>query len=303
MEPNQLLVLGVPGPELTAAEIILFRNLQPGGFLLEAAGLGDVAQTRRVTEELRALSVGEPFLFLRSGGDGVCPTGLLNAPDVPPARLRDAGDSKRIMTAAWITGRLLRVLGFNAHLSPDLAIGAWGRDDQEVINNAGTFNRYQRKQGILGCGFPFPGGMSCADLDAAALLRSPLLPFTALMPELDGMLADNTVFPNIDPEHPACRSHSVITRLLRDQLGYKRLVLADTNDAAAIMAGADLVIEPDIGHAPETLSALSSLSGYTLSEAIDRIEYAKKRLHKPTKATPKILDRLEEDAQALVDLL
>ena len=301
MEPNPLLILGVCGPELTTDTAELIRSLQPGGFVLGSGNLIDIAQTRRLNDQLRALSEIEPFLFFRSDQEGVWPPRLLEAPAPTPDQLREQGDPKRIMTAAWIAGRLLRLLGFNAHLSPAFTIGGgWGNDDQEVINNSGTFNRFQRKQGILTCGCSFPGGNSCADLDTAALLRSPLLPYTALMPELDGILLSNAVFPKLDPLSPASTSNQIITRLLRDQLGYNRLVLAETNDPVAISAGADLIIGTDVERAPETLAALGELSGYTLSDAVDRIEYAKKRLHKPTKLTPKTLDRLQEDAHNLV---
>jgi beta-N-acetylhexosaminidase len=302
MEPNQLLVVGIPGPELSPGEIRLLRDLQPGGFLVEAAGLVDIAQARRLTDALRAISVNEPLLVLRPDDGAVWPRQLLESAAPSPGQLRDNADSKRIMTAGWIAGRLLRVLGFNVHLAPDLRIGPWGRDDQEVINHAGTFNRYQRKQGILGAGGAFPGGASCAGLDTGALLRSPLLPFTALMPELDGILLSNRTFPKIDPGQTASRSRPLITRLLRDQLGYQRLVFAETGDPASIEAGADLVMVRDAGAAPEILAHLDMLSGYTLSDAIDRLEDARKRLHQPTPPEPGILDRLQEDARILNDL-
>jgi hypothetical protein len=59
----------------------------------------------------------------------------------------------------------------------------------------------------------------------------------------------------------------------------------------------------DASAAPEVLAHLDTLSGYALSDAIDRLEAARKRLHKPTPPEPGILDRLHEDARILSDLL
>lgn len=302
MAPNQLLILGVSGPELGAEEVDRCRAIQPGGYLLGSHNITGIEQTRHLTDSLRSLSDTEPLLCLQSTEPLPWPAGLLGHAPPTPDQLRAAADPKIIMTAGWIAGRLLRLLGLNFHLSPDLDPGGtgWGLDDQQIINNAGIFNRYQRKQGILGCGLPFPGGPQCADLDLGELLRSPLLPFTALMPELDGILLSNTVFPKLDTCSPASASHRIITRLLRDQLGYKRLVLAENNDAASITAGADLIILHDGASAPEALASLDGLSGYILSDAIDRIESARRRFHQPTKLTAKNLDRLREDARDLI---
>ena len=46
MSPNQLLLLGVNGPELTREEGALYRELQPGGFVLFTRNLVNARQTR-----------------------------------------------------------------------------------------------------------------------------------------------------------------------------------------------------------------------------------------------------------------
>ena len=200
MDVNQLIIAGVPGPDLPDEDADLIRDAQPAGFLLNGTSLGDIAQARRLTDRLRDLCDLEPLILLRSTPDGVWPGTLLDSKPPTAEALRDRGDPKLIMTAGWIAGRLLRLIGVNVHLAPNLASGEWGGDEQKVIDHAGIFNRFQRKQGVFGAGLPFPGGKSCADLDVATLLRSPLLPFTALMPELDLVVVDDTVFPEIDPE-------------------------------------------------------------------------------------------------------
>ena len=337
--PSQLLLLGVPGPELRPEDAELLRAIQPGGFILTGRNIVSLEQTRRLTDDLRSLCEIEPFLCVASNG-GDSPSLVTDAPPLPSAgEMRLRNDPRLITRHGWITGRLLRLMGINFNLAPALEIGglpappggtgdqSWGEDDQQVINNAGTFNRYQRRQGVLGCGRSFPRGDPAGfgasqdppvvDLTIDELMRSDLIPYTALMPELDGIMMSPVHCSRIDsaqPGLPAALSRRIITGLLRDQLGYKRLVLIEGIDhladrrsldapevaRRAAQAGADLlVIGNEIRAAPSLIAVLDELPGYTLVDALERIEFAKKRLHGPTTRTDKALELIGEDLRAL----
>ena len=78
---------------------------------------------------------------------------------------------------ATLTGRLLRLFGFNLDLCPVLDISfddeadnslrgrCYGRDVAEVVRLAGAFNDALRAEGIASCGKHFPG-YSAATIDA-----------------------------------------------------------------------------------------------------------------------------------------
>jgi beta-N-acetylhexosaminidase len=316
MNPNQLLVLGVPGPELTPADAALYRELQPGGFVLFTRNIVNARQTRKLTDDLRDLCDSPPLICIDNEGGRVWRTAPFCPPAPSPDRLRQAADRDLIGTAGFLTGQLLRLLGFNLNLAPVLDIdwhpGAdnalrgrcWGRDDQEVINNAGTFNRYQRRQGILGCGKHFPaGGHAMVDAHHELpfvtstideMLRADLLPYSSLMPELDGIMISHIHFPRIDADElPASLSRNVITGLLRDQLGLDHhAVFTDDLDMNAIqnhygtpaaarlavLAGADLLLLcHEFARARETLDELETLSSTALCGALERIDRLKAR--------------------------
>lgn len=336
--PNQLLILGVSGPELTSAEANLFRELQPGGFILFTRNVVSAEQTRKLTDDLRDLSEIEPFLCIDNEGGRVWRTSEF-APAPPSAdQLRRAGDQKLAAIHGWATGRLLRLLGLNLNLAPVLDIdhhpGAanalrgrcWGHTDQEVIDLAGNFNRFQRRQGVLGCGKHFPaGGLAVSDphhdlpvVDASAdeLQRSEILPYTALMPELDAVMVSHLHFPRFDDDQrPASLSKNVIANFLRGRLGFDRhLVLTDDLDMGAIQqgygtpvaarmaveAGSDTVLLcHEFMTARDTLHELESLSNTQVDDALRRIERAKKRFYRPTPFDPAKLDELYE---AIADL-
>jgi beta-N-acetylhexosaminidase len=320
MMDGSLLLLGLYGPELTAAEAALFRSLQPAGYVLSARNFVTPQQTRKLTDELRNLSNELPIIAIdQQGGRGSPTRGI--APAAPSAPALVAGkDLGKIADAGAFTGDLLRLLGINLALAPVLDLDhfpdtantlrgrCWARDPQRVIDYAGQWNRWLRKRSIAGCAKHFPaGGRAVADPNQGfptspatleELLREDVIPYTALMPELDAVMPGHVVFPNIDPDFPASLSPRIVRRFLRDQLGFDRhLVLTNDLDLPvitnrygrgedvklAISAGNDLAM---IRHRTETAEtaarAIAELPHWMTEEARDRVErFRRKKLHPP----------------------
>jgi beta-N-acetylhexosaminidase len=338
MDPNQLLVLGVGGSELTPEEGALYRQLQPGGFILFTRNLVDAAQTRKLTDDLRDLSTTPPFIAIDNEGGRVWRTAQFSPPPPSADQFRRKNDPKLIAQAGWATGQLLSLLGINFNLAPVLDIDhhpkaanalrgrCWGHTDQEVINHAGVFNRWQRRQRILGCAKHFPAGgraftdphheLPIVDMDIEQLQLHDLVPYTALMPELDAIMISHLHFPRIDSDDlPASLSRNIIQRLLRDRLGLDdHLVLTDDLDMGAIQNGygtpeaARLTIEAggdlallchEFLKAGETLAALQNLPTPALYDALGRIERAKKRLPIPPRFSEQKLGKITAALQKL----
>ena len=330
-DPNQLLVLGVSGPELTPEEAALFRELQPGGFILFTRNIVDGPQTRKLTDDLRDLCEIPPFLCIDNEGGRVWRTAPFSPAPPSADQFRQKNDPKLIAQAGWATGQLLSLLGLNFNLAPVLDIDhhpeaanalrgrCWGHADQEVINHAGVFNRWQRKQRILGCGKHFPAGgravtdphhvLPVVEMNVEEMQKEDLIPYTALMPELDGIMISHLHFPRIDSDGlPASLSRNIITNLLRNRLGFDHhLVLTDDLDMGAIQnhygtpeaarltieAGGDLALLcHEFMRARESLAALQALPDPVLHDALARIERAKRRLVTPPAFSPAKLDEL-----------
>jgi beta-N-acetylhexosaminidase len=316
---GQLLFLGVPGPELTSDDAALYRRIQPGGFILFTRNMVSPQQTRRLTDELRALCAHEPFIAVDQEGGRVTRTREFTP--IPPsaAELRDHGDTRASARHGALTGDLLRLLGINLNFAPVLDIAhdeaaenalrgrCSGRNSQQVIDHAGNFARWMTKRGVLATGKHFP---SCAranvdphhDLPVshvtlAELLAEDILPFTALMPELAAIMTSHVLYPELDPDHPATLSKRILTGLLRDQLGFdQHLVITDDLDMgaiqrhygrgpdveAAIRAGNDIaLICHQIQSADTALEALARVPHHLRDDALRRIERARKKLQAP----------------------
>jgi beta-N-acetylhexosaminidase len=175
-----------------------------------------------------------------------------------------------------------------------------------VIDYAGQWNRWMRRHSIASCGKHFPAcGRAVSDphhdlpsspATLEELLREDVIPYTALMPELDLIMLAHIEFPNIDADLPASLSPKIIRRFLRDQLGFDHhLVMTDDLDMGAIAkrygrgedvklairAGNDLAM---ICHRNDTADAAAQAIGELplglRHEAQDRIERFRRRVLK-----------------------
>jgi len=313
---GSLLLLGLEGPELTPAEAALFRRLQPAGYILFTRNIVSPAQTRKLTDDLRDLAVDLPIIGIDQEGGRVTRTKDI-APALPSAAsLAARGDMGEIADAGTLTGDLLQLLGFNLNFAPVLDLDhfpglsnalrgrCWGRDPQRVIDYAGQWNRWLRRRSIASCAKHFPAcGRAVSDphhdlpsspATLEELLREDVIPYTALMPELDSIMLAHIEFPNIDPDFPASLSPKIIRRFLRDQLGFDHhLVMTDDLDMGAIAnrygrgedvklairAGNDLaMICHRIDTAEAAARAIGELPLGMRHEAQDRVERFRRRV-------------------------
>ncbi len=318
---GQLLLMGVPGTELTPETAARLKKLQPGGFILFGRNIQSPQQLRKLIDDLRDISDVEPFITIDQEGGRVSRLRLIGEEPPNAQSLRDKGDPALIKRHGKLTGQILRLFGFNLDLCPVLDISyddaadnslkgrTYGRDPQQVIDNAGIFNRAMRAEGILSCGKHFPG-YGPAECDPHEFLpvitksreemeRSELLPYSALLPELDSVMTCHSNYTAYDPDRgrwPASLSYNVVTKLLRQQYAFDGLAMTDDLDMGAILnevtfeqaiqeavrAGNDLVM---ICHRVEMVELarqhLEGVEAPALHDALMRVEKTKKRLVKP----------------------
>ncbi|CAN5783758.1 beta-N-acetylhexosaminidase [soil metagenome] len=341
---GQMLLTGIPGPELDSATAQRLKKLQPGGFILFSRNLTDAVQLRKLCDDLRDLSDIEPIITIDQEGGRVSRLRYIGQEPPNAQQLRIKNDPKLIKQHGRLTGQLLRLFGINMDLCPVLDISyndeadnslkgrCYGTDPQQVIDNAGVFNRAMRKEGVMSCAKHFPG-YGPAECDPheflpvitksrAELEKSELLPYSALLPELDSVMTCHANYVAFDPDNdrwPASLSHNIVQKLLRDQYGYEGLAMTDDLDMGAILnevtfeqaiqeaikAGNDMVM---ICHRLEMVEQaklhLEALPDPVVYDALIRLEKTKKRLAAPDKFS---LDRFvainEEIWQLRVDTL
>src|SRR5213083_251376 len=240
---GQLILTGVSGQRLDPGTEKLFRKVQPGGFILFSRNIESVVQLRKLTDDLRDLSEVEPIITIDQEGGRVSRLRLIGNEPPNAQQLRNKDDVHLIQRHGDITGRLLRLFGFNLDLCPVLDISfdddadnslrgrCYGKTVQQVVRNAGAFNEAMRGQGIASCGKHFPG-YSCAKSDAhfelpridrtrEELDQNELAVFRKFVDRVDSMMICHGWYPCFELEKtPASLSRHVITDLLRSEFGF-----------------------------------------------------------------------------------
>ena len=147
----------------------------------------------------------------------------------------------------------LQALGINTDLAPDVDVPVvrgpdqymrtWGYTPQEVIDWGGTYLRTIQGDGEMACLKHFPG-LGAATTDAHQnlpvvkrsrdqLYSTELAPYKYFVQSHNklnnpGMIMTTDVLmPALDPTMPAELSHTIVTDILRHQLGYDGVVLTD----------------------------------------------------------------------------
>ncbi|HEY2799602.1 MAG TPA: glycoside hydrolase family 3 N-terminal domain-containing protein [Chthoniobacterales bacterium] len=317
--PGQLILTGVPGKELDRETAALFRKVQPGGFILFGRNIESARQLRKLIDDLRDLSAIEPIITIDQEGGRVSRLRLIGQEPPNAQQLREKDDIELVRQHGDITGRLLRLFGFNLDLCPVLDISfddeadnslrgrCYGTNVEEVVRLAGVFNDAMRAQGVASCGKHFPG-YSAATVDAhhdlpvinrsrVELDGNEIAVFRHFADRVDSMMICHGWYPCFEPEKTAASlSHRIITGLLRGELSFTGLIMTDDLDMGAILndysleetirraigAGNDLaMICHRVPLIEEALRYLDQLPFDQLDCALDNVRQFKSKLALP----------------------
>ncbi|MDP3533600.1 MAG: beta-N-acetylhexosaminidase [Alphaproteobacteria bacterium] len=278
-------IFGCLGTELTQDEFAFFKECNPFGFILFKRNCEDPLQLACLIEHLKETVLRDdlPILIDQEGGRVARLKGA-EWPDFPPQYQFGQKWAETPIIAyeqafenAYKIGVMLKELGINVNCSPLLdvlteythkAIGdrAFSTDPEIVFELGKAYIEGYLKAGIKPVIKHLPGhGRATFDshedlpVVSASLndLRSTdFLPFqkiSKLYPDIWGMSA-HIVYETIDADNPATQSIDVIQKIIREEIGFKGLLLTDdlsmkalkgnfkTRTQKALEAGCDVVL-------------------------------------------------------------
>ena len=297
---GQFFFIGLPGPELDQEARSLINEIKPGGLILFGRNVAGADQVRKLLDDARAMLPVAPLCGIDQEG-GLVDRLRDIFPPMPSARaIRQHGDLSGARTLGRVTGEVLRMLGLDINFAPVMSIitqersqltnglysRSFGRSPGEVLGYTTVYMRGLQATGCLGCLKHFPGigagevdshiEMPLVALSRDDLLAQDLAPYIELFQRIDDrvrvVMVSHGGFPNIDIRkgttsgllEPASISPTIVSKLLREELGYKHLVVTDDlemgaiskhceiEDAAvrAFLAGEDMLL---ICSTPETI--------------------------------------------------
>jgi beta-N-acetylhexosaminidase len=267
---GQFFYSGLPGTQLDEETRSLIEHVQPGGVIIFGRNVGAPEQLRSLLDGVRELLPVEPLCGIDQEGGLVDRLRRILTP-MPAARtIRQHGDLAAARALGRITGEVLRLLGFNMNFAPVMSImtderdllsnglysRSFGRSPGEVLGYTTVYMRGLQGTGLLGCLKHFPGigagevdthdEMAVVHLSHDDLIAQDLAPYIELFQREDdrvrAVMVSHGGFPNVDIRkgvaggrlEPASLSYSITTKLLRQELGYKHLVLTDDLEMGAI---------------------------------------------------------------------
>jgi beta-N-acetylhexosaminidase len=173
-----------------------------------------------------------------------------------PAELGAFGDSGAVREVARAIGRELAAAGCNLDFAPMLDlhlnpaspvthVRSFGADPELVGRMGAAFLAGLADAGVLGCAKHFPGhGDTQVDPHqdlpvfhgtAERLAQVELVPFAAAIAAgAPTIMTAHILLPKIDAVNPASLSHTILTGILRKQMGFQGLILADDLGMGAI---------------------------------------------------------------------
>ena len=273
---GQFLFIGLPGTELDQETRDLVSEVQPGGVIIFGRNVAGPEQIRTLLDGVREL-VATPLLVGIDQEGGLVDRLRRIFTPMPSARtIRQHGDLAAARALGRITGETLRMLGFNINFAPVMSImtddrdllsnglysRSFGRSPGEVLGYTTVFLRGLQGSGCLGCLKHFPGigagevdsheEMPVVQLSHDDLIAQDLAPYIELFQRRDDrircVMVSHGGFPNIDIREettggllePASLNYNIVTKLLREELGYKHLVISDDLEMGAIMRHYDI---------------------------------------------------------------
>jgi len=267
---GQFFFIGLPGTELDQEARALIEEIKPGGIILFGRNVAAAEQVRKLLDDARAMLSVPPLCGIDQEG-GLVDRLRDIFPAMPSARaIRQHGDLSGARTLGRVTGEVLRMLGIDINFAPVMSIitqersqltnglysRSFGSSPGEVLGYTTVYMRGLQATGCLGCLKHFPGiGAGAVDshiempmvpLSHADLMAQDLAPYIELFQRADDrvrvVMVSHGGFPNIDIKkgttggllEPASISPSIVTTLLREELGYKHLVVTDDLEMGAI---------------------------------------------------------------------
>jgi beta-glucosidase-like glycosyl hydrolase len=322
---GQLITVAIPGNGMNRALESILRVYRPGGILLFGYNLSTFDANRKFIHEMQEFSLRDSGIPLfvsidQEGGRVVRITsGVTQFPGNMAAGVgKDCGLVRR-----WgrTLGLELRMTGVNMNLAPVLDVNnnpfnpvintrSFGPDPGEVAGMGACYIRGLQESRCMAVAKHFPGhGDTHQDShrtlpvilrDMKRLETVELVPFKkAIEAGVEGIMTAHISYPEIlGNDEPATTSPFFLTRMLRNDLKFRGLVITDALEMAAIsgrqnlgeaavksiMAGADILLISSYGaNIPLIAGAVKKavidkrISSDRLAESVCRILEAKLR--------------------------
>ncbi len=304
---GQMVMIGIHGTDVNEDSLFMLHQYHIGGIILFDRNMETQEQVKQLNAHLQEKAGEKVPLFISVDEEGGAVARMKEQLPPPPAaqEIGETGDPENAKIWASKTARALRNIGFNVNLAPVADLGtARGRS---FGDNPGTVSEFVRsaadgyeQENFIYCLKHFPGlGRSTVDphldstvVDASReeLMGWDVLPFqdiiSAKNPADYFIMVNHATFPQLEQDTPASISHVIQTEILREELGYKGVIITDDIAMGALAkyyAPADIAIKAVRAGADIVLSCHEYQNGadvyLRLLDAVEKGEISEERIN------------------------
>ena len=269
----------MPGFEGTELPAWVERRLAEGmgGVCLFATNVESPAQLKELTDRIYAANPDAIVSIDEEGGDVSRLYQREGSPFPGNALLGRIDDEALTRAVGEQVGHELRAAGVNLTLAPDIDVNSnphnpvigvrsFGADPGLVSRHGVAWTVGVQSTGVAANAKHFPGhgdtaqdshvSLPTVDVDAATLRERELAPFAAAIAGgVQTIMSSHIMVPALDPENPATFSRTILTDVLRGEMGFDGVIVSDALDmvgasgeigipaaaARALAAGCDLL--------------------------------------------------------------
>jgi beta-N-acetylhexosaminidase len=258
---GQLFMVGLPGPELDESTEKLIKEFRINNFIYFKRNVESPDQLKQLSADLRKTclknDLAPPLIAIDQEGGTVTrlPPPFTQFPD---ARMLAGSENptKALVDYANVCAEELLDIGVNMNLAPVLDVSETGRNlfmerralgsDPAEVGRLGTIIiKTMQDKGLAACGKHFPGlGAAIVDphfklpqvgKSKAEMLRADIPPFRqAISSGVVALMTSHTIYKDLDGDNPATLSKSILSGMLRRDLGYAGLIITDDLEMGAI---------------------------------------------------------------------
>lgn len=312
---GQMVMIGIQGTKVDDDSLYMLNQYHMGGVILFDRNMESPEQVKQLTSDLQAQSNEKVPLFIgidEEGGDVVRMAEKLTPPP-SQKEIGATGDIEQAKTWAIKTAKSLKDMGINVNFAPVADVGSndkrsYSTDANTVIDFVRAATKGYQQENIIYSLKHFPGigkgkvdshiDSSSIDVAKEVLMTEDILPFKTIIDESDPndyfILVSHLKYLALDEEYPASLSSKIMTDLLRNELGYKGIIITDDMEMGAVAnhndfrsigvnavkAGADIVLVcHEYEHQQEVyLGLLDAVNNGEISQ--ERIDESIKRIIK-----------------------
>jgi beta-N-acetylhexosaminidase len=255
-DAGQILWVGIPGNSLEEKVGSRLRKMRPGGIILFKRNISSAGQLQYFCHELHNLYDPPPLIGIDQEGGRV---NRLSAflPEIPDAWiLGQHGDDMIVERLGILTGKALRMLGFDVDFAPVLDLSepgslngigdrAFSLDPEAVITMGAAFLRGLLSEGIAGTLKHFPG-LGCSEIDShdslptinkkkLSLSMEDIMVFTVLSEISPLIMIGHGYYPALSTGRiPATLSSEIISEILRKEIDFDGVIITDDMEMGAV---------------------------------------------------------------------